>query len=260
MIKLITCSDDRSGRKGGLYGATQFTISGLLEGWIDYKHFRLPDFIDCDPMMTDTDAAKNGRVYKPWCIRQALSDMNVGDFLIYNDCSPEMWPDNIDLTRYDLKVIRQLTIANNDVLVGFVKWDNKRIGLGGLGIHTHENFTLDSCMEIMSGERHRHSFLCASGMICLRKTAFTVALIDNWWHYNRIKECACMNVDETEDSYYSGKPGRKLGNRHDQSVFSMLLNQADWSYCDIAYNDLSPYNFLNFCLPGHDYKFIKSNQ
>lgn len=260
MIKLVTCSDDRSGRKGGLYEATQWKISQLLDGWICQNLYTIDMLIDCDPLMVHTDAAKNGRVYKPWCIRNALATMADGDFLIYNDCSPEMWPASIDLNKYDLEVIKQLTVANNDLLVGFVKWDNKRIHLGGLGIHTHENFTLDSCIELMNGERYRHSFLCASGMICLRKTPFTVSLIDNWWHYNRIKECSCMNVDETEDNYFSGKPGRKLGNRHDQSVFSMLLNHADWKYCDIVYNDLSPYNFLNFCIPSHDYKFIKSNQ
>lgn len=69
-----------------------------------------------------------------------------------------------------------------------------------------------------------------------------------------------MNVDETEDSYYSGHPGYKLGNRHDQSILSMLLNQQNFDYVDIVYNELSPYNFLNFCRRDQAYTFINSNK
>lgn len=256
---LITTSDDRSGRKGGQYEATQRKMEALLSSWVEQKHYTLPDFIDCDPLMVDTDPGKNGRVYKPWSIKQELSRLEMGDFLIYNDCSPELWPDSIDLSLYDLDILRGLTRKNQDFLVGFVKWDSNLLGPGDLGKHTHHNFTLDSCIRIMNGERYRHSYLCASGMICIRKTAFTVGIVDRWLYYNRIPECSCMNVSEHENDYWDGKPGYKLGNRHDQSVLSMVLNKEDAAYCDIVYNNMNPYNFLNFCIPGHDYNFIGSN-
>ncbi|MES2428229.1 MAG: hypothetical protein V4560_14715 [Bacteroidota bacterium] len=257
-IKLITAADDRHGRKGGQYAQTQERIQDLLTGWIDQRHYKLHDFIDCDPLMVNIDAAKNGRVYKPWVIQHALSQMADGDYLIYNDCSPEMWPEDIDLSQYDIRTITLLCDFSNGLLVGFVKWSDEWLGANELGQHTHDNFTLDSCIEIMGGEAYRHSYLCASGMIVIRKDATTVRLVDDWLHYNRIKECACMNVSEHERSYNDPTP-TNLGNRHDQSVLSLLLNRLDWKYCDIAYNDLSPYNFLNFCLPNHEYKFINSN-
>lgn len=259
-ISLITVADDRYGRKGGKYGATQKKIEELLNGWIPQYHFGMSLFGECDPLMVNLDPGKNGRVYKPWTIRQFMNNMDDGDFLIYNDCSPELWPDQIDLSKYDLNVIKELTIRNNNFLVGFVKWDDKAIGPDDLGAHTHDNFTLESCIKIMDGEQYRHSFLCASGMICIRKVPFTVALVDKWLNFNRIKECSCLNYSDVEDSYWDLKPGRKFGNRHDQSVLSMVLNQADFDYCDIVYNQLNPYNFLNYCIPGHEYKFINSNR
>ncbi len=261
-IRLVTVSDDRSGRKGGMYGATQTKINNLIGNSqmdIIQEHYTIDDLIDCDPMMVNIDGGKNGRVYKPWAIQNELKKMNNGDYLIYNDCSPELWSGEIDVNKYDLNVIRSLTERANGFLVGFVKWDKKPIGPGEYGIHTHDNFTLESCIEIMHGEAQRYSYLCASGMICLRKIPLTVAIIDKWLNFNRIKECSCLNYSDIENSYWDLKPGKKFGNRHDQSVLSMVLNQLDWNYCDIAYNEMNPYNFLNFCLPNHDYQFINSN-
>src|ERR1019366_2036319 len=145
-----------------------------------------------NPLIYNIDAAKNGRVYKPIIIRDALSKIKEGDYLIYNDCSPELW-EGVKLTNeFNINVIKDLTMANDDILTAFVRWDSKLIPSGEKGIHTHDNFTLDSCIEIMKGENQRHSFLCASGMICIRKTKKTVALVDNWLHYNKITECSCM--------------------------------------------------------------------
>lgn len=259
-ISLLTVADDRYGRKGGRYGATQKKISDLLGNFIEQHHYTTKEFMHCDPLMDNLDPGKNGRVYKPWSIRKRLDEIENGDFLIYNDCSPELWPNEIDLSIYDLDVIKRLTVENNNFLVGFVKWDDKAIGPDDLGAHTHEHFTLESCIKIMEAEKYRDSFLCASGMICMRKVPLTVAIVDKWLNFNRIKECSCLNYSDIEDSYWDLKPGKKLGNRHDQSVLSIVLNQLDWSYCDIVYNEMNPYNFLNFCRPDHDYKFIKSNR
>lgn len=256
---LVTTSDDRYGRKGGLYGATQRKMTALLGDFIEQRHYTIGELMGCDELMENKDPAKNGRVYKPWAIMQELLGLEYGDFLIYNDCSPEMWPDGIGLSNYNLDVIRDLTRRNRDFLVGFVKWSYQPIGLGGLGMHTHHWFTLDSCLECMSAETYRDSFLCASGMICIRKTPYTMSLVERWLFFNRIKECSCLNVSDFENNYWDGVPGYKLGNRHDQSVLSVVLNQQNYDYCDIAYNWLNPYNFLNYCLPGHEYKFINSN-
>jgi hypothetical protein len=259
-MRLVTVADDRHGRKGGAYEATQRRIRTLLGDWISQRHYTFADFKDCDSLMKNKDAARNGRVYKPWTILHELERMQDGEFLIYNDCSPELWPDTIDLSQYDLSVIEELTCQNDNVLVGFVKWDRRHLGKDDLGIHTHHFFTLDSCLELMHAEKLRHSFLCASGMICIRKTEITTGLVRDWLFWNRIPACSCMRANEHEDSYFDPGKNSKFGNRHDQSVLSVLLNQANWSYCDIVYNDMNPYNFLNYCLPGHEYNFIPSNR
>ncbi len=276
-ITLVTVSDDRSGRKGGQYRATQRKINNIFnlnknkrsfildaQAHVTFKDIQnSPFYQEYYGMLSQHDPARNGRLYKPYVIRQALQFLEEGDYLIYNDCSPEMWPMDamyeIDPEIYSLDVIKTITSVNNDFLTAFVRWDDKFIGPGELGRHVHHWFTSDSCIAAMGGEQYRFSYQCASGMICIRKTPKTVALVDNWYHYNRMPECACMNVDETEDSYFSGKPGYKLGNRHDQSILSMLLNQGNYDYVDIVYNELNPYNFLNFCRKDVVYKFINSN-
>jgi hypothetical protein len=271
MIVLTSVSDDRSGRKGGLYQTTQQKIEKLFNynKWFDRQvHWTIDNVFDTSfyyqhrKMLDEFDAAKNGRLYKPFIIQQELKRLKQGDFLLYTDCSPEMWnfSDNWQLGNiYGLDEIKRLCEANNDFLTGFVKWDDKQILAGQFGKHTHHWFTLDSCLEIMEAEQHRNSFQCASGMICIRKTVETEQTVEEWLHFNSIKECACMNVDETENKYWSGGPGYKLGNRHDQAILSVLLNKRNLNYCDILYNDISPYNLLNFCRKDVRYKFLNSN-
>lgn len=277
---LVTVSDDRSGRKGGKYGATQEKIREIFANnkFFDKQlHWKIDHILHSEEfpeisnfynenkeLLDELDPARNGRLYKPFVISQSLKQIEDGDFLVYNDCSPELWEkfeEDVVLDKiYHITTIQNLTTYNNDFLTAFVRWDDKQIFDGEYGKHTHDLFTLETCIDIMKGEHCRHSFQCASGMICIRKTPATVALVDSWLHYNKIKECSCMNVDETEESYYSRKPGRKLGNRHDQSVLSMILNQQNYNYVDILYNDLNPYNFLNFCRRDTIYNFINSNK
>ncbi|HEY5392151.1 MAG TPA: hypothetical protein VIJ57_08565, partial [Hanamia sp.] len=45
-------------------------------------------------MLDNPDAAINGRLYKPFVILRSLKKINEGDYLIYNDVSPEMWTMN----------------------------------------------------------------------------------------------------------------------------------------------------------------------
>lgn len=259
MIKLTTVSDDRSGRKGGQYQATQKKIAEYLGDWIEQRHYNIADLPPFSPLLLNEDAAKNGRVYKPWVINNELMELDNGDYLIYNDCSPELWEGMQSLTEYSLDVIKELCDRAGGILVGFVKWDSRHIPPGGLGRHTHHFFTLDNLLKDYCNDKYRESFQCASGMICIKKTALTIAIIFDWLSWCGREEYSTMNIDETEDDWYAGKPGHKMGNRHDQSILSLILNECNQSYCDIVYNELNPYNFLNFCLPGHDYKFINSN-
>jgi len=277
---LCTISDDRSGRKGGTYELTQDKVWKIItqNSFVD-KQFpwninyilnsiepEIQEFYQENKIMLDNpDAAINGRLYKPFVIQQALNDINEGDYLIYNDVSPEMWKMDenfvIDKNIYDLEVIKGLCREANDFLVAFVKWSPDNFIKHPLGIHTHKYFTTTACLRRMGAEKYIDSYLCASGMICVRKTPKTAQIIKEWLEYNKIWECASAgdpNIPGDESLWWK-KESHKLGIRHDQSILSVLLNKRDWNFVDIVYNDISPYNFLNFCRKDVNYSFINSN-
>ncbi len=283
---LVTVSDDRMGRKNGLYAKTQDKIEWMLAeepnknlGIDRQHHFNFEDFLNLNhfgfyqnnkAMLGNIDAARNGRLYKPYFISYVLSTLNEGDYLIYNDCSPEIWDmPNYALTpNYDVEVIKQLTNKANGFLVAFVKWDTKHIPKGEYGRHTHNYFTMDLTLKEMYAESYKDSFLCASGMICIKKTDETINIVHEWLEYSKNPKCSCLG-DPTipnDTSYWSAEStgqfdteGFKLGHRHDQSILSVLLNKKDAYYVDIQYTEMNPYNFLNFCRKDLEYTFINSN-
>jgi len=116
---LVTVSDDRMGRKGGIYRKTQLNMIELLRPFQLIDEFYMPcwdDIIDTDfykqnrTLLDHVDPARNGRAYKPFAISEALKKIDEGDILIYQDCSPEMWTmDFIGGDRNHLK--RQISIT-----------------------------------------------------------------------------------------------------------------------------------------------------
>jgi len=263
-IVLVSVSDDRQGRKGGVYRQTQKFMSNILSGFIDHWDYTFDDCIKLSeiktPLMLHIDAGMNGRWYKPFAIKDALSKINYGDFLIYNDCSPELWNNVNDVSSFDLGVIAELTESNNDILTCFVKWDSESIPKNGLGMHIHRYFTTDLCMEAMDLMEYANSFQHASGMICIRKTKDTVQFVDDWLYWNIIPECASLGDPETNtDMFWQMESDRKIGHRHDQSISGLLLNSRNANLIDILYNEINPFNFLQFCRVGQEYSFINSN-
>lgn len=271
---LVTVSDDRFGRKDGKYEETQTTIDIIFKK-INFridKHlsFNIQTILKSKyltdkqkVLLNNKDAAINGRIYKPLTILNTLDTLDEGDFLIYNDCSPELWNlNNYNFDDFDIEIIKDLCIRNNDILTAFVKWsDEKILGQGNLGKHTHKNFTLDRCMNKMNMSFYEDCYMHASGMWCIRKTEETTRFIRNWLYYNSIDECCSLGWShiETDDSFWKEENSHKMGHRHDQSISGLLLNSIGQNFVDIIYNDLHPYNFLNFCRKGINYKFISGN-
>ena len=277
---LVVVSDDRSGRKGGQYEATQDKVTKIFirnrfvdeqQPWtissiINSDSEKINEFYQENKIMLDNpDAAINGRLYKPFAIKMGLDSIIEGDYLIYNDVSPEIWPMSekfvVDKNIYDIEVIKGLCRTANDFLVAFVKWSPDNFDKIPLGIHTHRYFTTTACLNRMGANKYINSYLCASGMICIRKTPETCQIINEWLEYNKIWECASAGNPGIpgDESLWTGREKYKLGIRHDQSILSVLLNKRNWKYVDIIYNDISPYNFLNFCRKDVNYSFINSN-
>jgi len=272
MTTLVTVSDDRMGRKGGLYEATQKKIEVIMRNNIHFEIDKVKSWTWTDIVQTDfyaqnkvlldnIDAGRNGRAYKPFVILEALKE---SDFVIYNDCSPEMWSMHEDFhinpAIFDVKVIKELTERNGGILNAFVKWDNKHIGENELGAHIHKLFTMDRCINKMGMQAYLHSYMGASGMFCFVKNDDTIDFVEEWLRWNLDPECACLGKPEIENDYsYRLQEENKLGHRHDQSIVGLLLNKRNANLVDIVYNNINPYNFINFCRIGVNYKFIPSN-
>ena len=280
----VTVSDDRSGRKNGLYGKTQDKILEYLKhnsfGITDFLFVKYNDILQTDfylenKLILDTfEPAFNGRCYKPYAILEGLNKINENDFLIYNDVSPELWSfidtnNTINKHEYDINIIKKLCEENNDILTpqcNFILNDDPLINY-----HTHENFTLDICMKRMNLEDYKHSLQHASGMICLKKTNKTVNFVKEWLKYNIIDECASVtsfsnitnnniNTSTIYPNFWVNEYENKIGHRHDQSISGLLINKMNNKLVVSPTNMYPTYNFLSFCIINHSYKFIDSNQ
>ncbi len=272
-MKVISFSDDRFGRKNGVYEQTQKKITDIFEqnkqlgldhiAWT-FEHLKQTEFYDCHKELLDNpDAAKNGRAYKPFVIFTGLEKLNEGEFLIYTDCSPEMWENIVLDEKYNIEVIKRLCSENNGILTAFVKWDTRNIINGGLGIHTHENFTTNRCIDAMNLRQYERSFMHASGMIVLQKSKHTISFMEEWLYWNTIDECACLGKYDIPNDYSYWdftEEFTKMGHRHDQSISGLLINKMGNKLIDIHYDTkFHTYNFLNFCRTDIKYKFIDSN-
>lgn len=273
---LVTVADDRFGRKDGKYSQTQDKIFNIVSrnpqlGIDDVISWKWDDIIDTEfyennkTLLNNTDAARNGRAYKPFVIMNTLLNAEEGDYIIYSDSSPEMWKaldSEIRLgDKYNVEVIKELCRLNNDILTAFVKWDVSKgeMSNNGLGIHTHANYTTDRCIEKMGLSFYKDSFMHASGMWCIRNTKETRNFVERWLYWNCIDECASLGWAHihNDDSFWKDEEQyKKMGHRHDQSISGLLLSEMNWKFVDIKHNELHPYNFLQFCVVGENYEFI----
>jgi hypothetical protein len=272
---LVTISDDRSGRKDGRYSETQDHIKNLFIrfpefGISEFKFWKWNDIIDTKfysdnkKILDHIDPAMNGRCYKPFVILDALNSIDDDDFVIYNDVSPEWWTDrtDIDISTYNLDIIKSLCVNNNGILTPDVTW----IYNGEIGDHTHENFTLEGCINMMGLQEYKYSLQHASGMIVLQKSQRTVDFVEEWLHWNLIDECSSLGSVDSEPvlpercicEYWHDEVKRygKIGHRHDQSISGLLINKMGQK---LIKNNGS-YNFLEFCKVGFNYEFTESNQ
>lgn len=275
---LVTVSDDRFGRKDGAYKQTQYKIAHIIlshnpnfgvevRQW-DWVKIQSSEFYKAPKIKTlldNQDPARNGRAYKPLVIQAELNNLAFGEYLIYNDCSPELWPmpsDYVIPSKYNIMVLHNLVRHNNDILSAFVKWDKQQPITNGLGIHTHDNFTTDRCIRRMDMEAHRYDYQHASGFIAMRKTEATVEFVREWVHWNTIDECASMGRADMPDDYsfWDAEELRKMGHRHDQSISGLLINKRGGNLIDLPpYEGINPYNFLQYCRNDVEYQFISSN-
>ncbi len=278
-VLLTTMSDDRSGRKGGVYEKTQKHIETFFrsqpnqfgitrfEPWT-WKRLAATDFYkEHKVQLNQTDGAINGRVYKPFIITEGLKLLQEGDFLIYTDCSPELWkmpPGTILPAEFDLQVLRNLCVNNRGILTAYQPWVPNE-SVEDRGYHTHENFTLEIAMKTMGLTQFRYCLQHASGMIVLQKNALSVEFANNWLKWNCLAQCASVGPFEhgNPNAFWTEEFAKygKVGHRHDQSISGLLLNEIGHllikSPC-LNPEWFHPITFLQFCRKGYSYRFISS--
>lgn len=267
----VTYADDRFGRKDGKYAQTQRGIYEWLKrhhgfGISHQVHFgfdewsRSDEFLNNQETQSLPDPADNGRTFKPWSIKQALDMINHGDFLIYNDCSPELWRclgGSINPFTHSLGVLHGACMRNKGVLTSYVSVPGHPIPPEN-NEHTHKNYTLDLCMNTMGMIKYAKSFQHASGLVVLQKNQLSIDFVNEWLRWNLIPECSGLLSWHREGHVSEGRchGGPKHGHRHDQSVSGLLIN--DINHDLILPRDME-YNFLSLCHIGHEYEFISSN-
>lgn len=274
---LVSVSDDRFGRKEGKYAETQKKMEAIFRGnpsfgvdkflMLTWEDIVKTDFYAQNKILLDNpDASKNGRAYKPFAILEGLKSLDFGEFLLYSDCSPEIWKMSGSYkipSKYSLDELERLCVINDGILSALVIWDNRPVKPGEYGIHTHENFTLDRCMQKMGLQHFAKSFMPASGMIVIQKSHKTMAFVEEWVRWNTLAECCALGypLDPNDWSFWDEEQYRKIGCRHDQSVFGLLL-------CKYGYNLIIPdtyadgvpnHNPLRYCRTDTDYKFMNPN-
>lgn len=274
---VCTIADDRHNRKNRLYGATQQKIYNFIKnsslgishfnmwGWEEIKNSK--HYLQYREMLDITDPALNGRLYKPLLIRDSLDKINAGDYVIYNDVSPEMWNnlDKINLSTYNINTITNLCDFNDGILtlLGWFDHDGKdfiHFKKGTGGHHTHHNFTSEACIKAMDGEKYRHSLQHASGLVIIKKRADTIDFIDEWIKFNSTLECGALGKKENGTWFGDCKDPIKLGHRHDQSISGILVNKKNGKLCEPIQGEfINPHNFLNYCKENTEYTFIDSN-
>lgn len=275
---LVTVADDRFGRKDSKYAATQERLHKII---YNNRHFGIDTqlrwtwediaqtgfYYNNKTLLDNKDAARNGRAYKVFVIKEALRLAEEGDFIIYSDASPEMWnlpADYYIKDQFNLRVLTELCQRNGGLLTSFVKWDTRHIPAGGKGIHTHVNFTSNLCMNTMKLGQYRNSYMHSTGFVVLQKSARTIDFMDEWLYWNCIDKCCALGKADVPDdySYWNAEDGTKMGHRGDQSISGLLVNRDGYRCVELNHDfrGIPAYNFLNFCRTDIDYKFINPNE
>jgi len=274
-VILVTVSDDRHGSKGGRYGETQDKITDLFSKHpnfgIDVHPYKWEDILKTDfyrknkTLLDNTDVYKNGLAYKPYVILRELKAAKAGNFIVYNDCSPEIWRIVENLDHFDLQVIKDLCVQANDILTPFSRWSSGPFkDDNDLGMATHKNFTLDRCMDRMGLRALENFYMHSCAMLCIRKTKKTVEFLQTWLEWNCIDECSTKGraSDPNDYSYWEEEKSHKLGMVYDQSISSLLLARDNHKFVAlpaVGVDDMHPVNFLHYCRKGAEYRFIGSN-
>ena len=289
---LVSVSDDRAGRKGGLYRQTQQRVQHLFENW----NFGITDFFmwtydnvtkteiyaQNRALFDEKVADMNGRAYKPLAIYHGLMELREGDFLIYADSSPEMWKgfdvkQKLPAGDYDLSVLKELVRWNRDVLSSYYYVDHKdpKFGLEKL---MKEGYMQKARWRTKPANAtgtstdlgdHTHAYFttdkCMQAMGLLRyrdSYQHSSAMIVLRKSPRTVRFVSNwlhwnLNPDCCTITPFWQEVDRKMGHRTDQSISGLLVNEMNGSLLvPLPLHKHHPTNFMQWSLTRARYAFI----
>lgn len=221
-ITLLMYADDRFMRKAGLYRATQTRILPLLIQHPEIKAavalterelFASELYAEFKDLYDQHFFKGAGYSFKPFFIRKHLDAIPDNEYILWHDCSPEIWPTNksaLDYSVLRLQPLLDLCDANGGILMP--SWPDPT--------HTHRRYTQPACLELMGLEHLQHERQASASWVLVRKCKFAVDLVDEWLATAKQPACAATH---NEKKIQDGGIHDFVQNRHDQSVLSLLF-------------------------------------
>ena len=222
-VRVLTYSDDRFGAKGGAYRKTQQAMHEVF--------FRHPD-IHQVVNKTEHDLLKTsfyrkhkdvlsrgnltihaGCMQKIFFIKEELDKMGEGEYLLYHDCSPEIWDfENDKYHEYRLQPLLEMCTSNKGVIMADTGSDS----------HSHHQFTSSKCIDLMGAHEHRHKVQDCASWILMQNTPFVRSFIAEALHFVEMEDCFAMRKHKEYDRSINPDFNEHRG---DQSVMSLLLHK-----------------------------------
>lgn len=143
-------------------------------------------------------------MWKPYFILESLKQIEFGDCVFYIDCG-DMFKENIlhFLSEY---------MKKNDLMI-----------TSGTSVPNYK-YTTKKCFELMDCDEEKyHNFIqIEAGMICVKKTDFSLSFISEWLNYSKNKDII-TDINNKDPENHNDF----IDHRHDQSILTNLLAKYD---------------------------------
>ena len=217
-IVMVTYADDRFARKRSRYTQTQNQVVEVMSRHPDIKRvlrltpselFQTSLYRQYTKYYEKGFFAGAGYSFKPFFIREALRTVDDGEYVLYHDCSPEIWNFDLNYTSVSLQPIMEACTRNSGIITP--DWDNPK--------HVHRRMTQPTCMQLMRLEHLADKKQGSASWILTQKSLYAETIIDEWLKYTLNQDCAATHDEATIRKSVKDF----VQNRHDQSVISLIL-------------------------------------
>jgi hypothetical protein len=135
-------------------------------------------------------------LWKPYIIKHKLSTIEKGDYLIYMDSGGKFIKDPTPLLSQ---------IDKKGFLTFNLNWKDGQ-------------WTKGNIFDTLEAREYRYNKMILTGCIMMKKSKAVEKIIDKWLHY-------CSYYELVSDTHSDGNFPEFIENRHDQSIFSLLVHK-----------------------------------